>query len=490
LGISIGFPHLKSQFVSWRKSVGQALHVLGGLSLEYRDFDIWIEARTADGYPLRASSETQGQARGWMTIDPMYAAGTSTGWQPDEGSSEQDDQSSVVERNLTPVSIQSSLDLLAIGRTDGSFFIEFGTLLYNALFTGDIASLFQISLGEVAGQEAQGLRIRLRISPPEISVLPWEFLYSPKQKYFLGASRKTLLTRYLEVFQPIRPLRTVLPLKVLVAIPGESGLDTKKEKDILTEALGKLGNSVQPKFLQGNVTRRAIADELLEDRYHIFHFIGHGAFKGDRGHLLFNDEYGGQDLINDEIFARIFLDVPSMKLVVLNACEGAKVSSSKSMVGMAPKLIERGIPAVIAHQYSVMDEAAICFARELYRGLCVATDPGHIDTAVAHARNQLSIQFPAERSFGAPVLFMRAPNGLIFDFTTTLPLTEKTKESRELSSEERNHLENLLAIHERNRRILEEQIARMADFAPPHTRTQLEDEIAEIERIRHELGLA
>ena len=51
--------------------------------------------------------------------------------------------------------MQSPLDMLAAGRTDGSFFIEFGTLLYNALFTGDIESLFQVCLGEVAGQEAR-----------------------------------------------------------------------------------------------------------------------------------------------------------------------------------------------------------------------------------------------------------------------------------------------------------------------------------------------
>jgi hypothetical protein len=432
---------------------------MGGLSVDYRDFDVWIEARTADGpdgYPVRASSETQGQARGWMTLP----------------------------------SIQPYLDVLAIERTNASLLIEFGALLYGALFAGDVESLFQACLGEVAGQEAAGLRIRLRIGPPEIAALPWEFLYSPRQKYYLGASRKTLLTRYLEVFQPIRPLRTALPLKVLVAIPGASGLDTGQEKDILTEALSKLGSAVQLKVLQGDVTRRAVADELLEERYHVFHFIGHGVFQNERGHLLFNDEQGGQDLISDEILARIFLDAASMKLVVLNACEGAKVSSFKPMVGLAPKLIERGIPAVVAHQYPVPDTTAICFARELYRGLCVAADPGHVDAAVAHARNQLSIQFPAERSFGAPVLFMRAPDGLIFDFTAPLPPQEKPQTPRALPDEERSHLEKMLAIHERNRRILEEQIAAMAAFAPVHLRTQLEDEVAAVERIRRELGLA
>ncbi|MBC8264999.1 MAG: CHAT domain-containing protein, partial [Anaerolineales bacterium] len=314
--------------------------------MEYRNFDLWIEAQTIEGHPLRANSETQGAVKGLMALDP--------------GS----------------VAVRDYLEKLEEWETDEAFLQEFGTFLYNSLFTGDVESLFQLSLGEVIGQEDRGLRIRLRIDAPAIAALPWEYTYTPKQKYFLGASRKTPLTRYLEVFQPIRGLKTVLPLKVLVAIPSGSGLDTGKEKSILVEALGKLGDAVQPRFLEGHVTRSTVADALLEERYHVFHFIGHGTFEDGRGYLVFNKEDGDEDLISDEVFGRFFLDEPSMKLILLNACEGAKVSSSQAMVGMAPKLVERGIPAVIAHQYSVMDQAAIRFAREFYRGLCVGSEAG------------------------------------------------------------------------------------------------------------------
>jgi CheY-like chemotaxis protein len=436
----------------FRESARQAL-MPPAMKIEYRDFDLWIEAPTAEGYPLRASSETQGQAKGWLKLDPMSEP------------------------------VHAYLEKLAAWATNEAFLIEFGTFLYNSLFTDDVESLFQLSQGEVIGQEEQGLRVRLRIDPPEISMLPWEYLYSPKKKYFLGASKKTPLTRYLEVFQPIRALRTILPLKVLVVIPSGSGLDTEKERDILTEALDKLGDAVQLKYLEGNVTRITVADALLGERYHVFHFIGHGVFKDDRGYLIFNDKNGGHDWISDDILARFFLDEPWMKLVVLNACEGAKASSAKPMVGMAPKLVERGIPAVIAHQYSIMDKAAICFAREFYRSL---SEVGHVDMAMAHARNQLSIRFPAERSLGAPVLFMRAPNGLIFELKPSIP-TPLPPKPPELSSEERRHLENLMATHERNRRVLEEQIAKLGTFAPPHMRTQLEDERVAIEEIKQKL---
>ena len=204
--------------------------------MEYRDFDLWIEAPMAKGYALRASSDPQGQAKSHMTLDP------------------------------TSTAVQGYLQKLEEWETDEAFLIEFGTFLYNSLFTGAIESLFQNSLGAVSEKEGQGLRIRLRIDLPEISAFPWEYLHSPMQKYFLGASMKTPLTRYLEVFQPIRALQAVLPLKVLVAIPSGSGLDTDEEKRILTKALGKLGNAVQLKWLEGDVTRGTVADALLEER--------------------------------------------------------------------------------------------------------------------------------------------------------------------------------------------------------------------------------
>lgn len=431
--------------------------------MEYHNFDLWVEARTAEGFPLRANSETQGTAKGLMTLDPASTV------------------------------VQDYLQKLEDWETDEAFLRDFGIFLYDALFTGDIESLFQLSLGEVISQEERGLRIRLRIDPPAIAALPWEYTYTPKQKYFLGASRKTPLTRYLEVFQPIRGLRTVLPLKVLVAIPGGSGLDTENEKRILVEALGRLGDAVQLRFLEGQVTRSSVGDALLEERYHVFHFIGHGTFEDGQGYLIFNGENGDEeDLISDEVFARFFLDEPSMKLILLNACEGARVSSSQAMVGMAPRLVERGIPAVIAHQYPVMDQAAIRFAREFYRSLCVGTEAGHVDAAVAHARNQLSIHFSNDRSLGTPVLFMRAPNGLIFDLPpASVPVPPSPSGPKPpLSDEERRHLENLLAVHERNRRVLEEQVAAMGAFAPPYMKTQLEDEIAAVARIREKLGLS
>jgi CHASE2 domain-containing sensor protein len=82
---------------------------------------------------------------------------------------------------------------------------------------------------------------------------------------------------------------------------------------------------------------------------------------------------------------------------------------------MSPQLLRRGIPAVVAMQYGIYDEAAVLFAREFYRKLFKGWDRGRVDVAMAHARNRLASEFPEERDIGTPVLFMRSREGVLFN---------------------------------------------------------------------------
>ena len=79
-----------------------------------------------------------------------------------------------------------------------------GVTLYQSLFIGEIGMLLNRALGETIGNDALGLRLRLRINPPELAALPWEFLYSPERRLFLAASVETPLSRYLNLPEPVR----------------------------------------------------------------------------------------------------------------------------------------------------------------------------------------------------------------------------------------------------------------------------------------------
>ena len=81
--------------------------------------------------------------------------------------------------------------------------------------------------------------------------------------------------------------------------------------------------------------------------------------------------------------------------------------------GVATTLVELGVPAVVAMQFEISDEAAIVFAEELYMNLIGRQDP--IDAAVAEARKAVYSEVD-EIEWATPVLFLRDPDVQLFDF--------------------------------------------------------------------------
>ncbi len=81
--------------------------------------------------------------------------------------------------------------------------------------------------------------------------------------------------------------------------------------------------------------------------------------------------------------ARLLADHQSLRLVLLNSCEGARGSGRDIYSSTAAILVRQGIAAVLAMQYEITDRAAIEFSRVFYEALAYGLP---IDTAVATAR--------------------------------------------------------------------------------------------------------
>ncbi len=71
------------------------------------------------------------------------------------------------------------------------------------------------------------------------------------------------------------------------------------------------------------------------------------------------------------------------RLAVLNACEGARQSSTDPFSGVAQALVQQGLPAVVAMQFEITDVAAQLFSQDFYAALA---DNYPIDAALAQAR--------------------------------------------------------------------------------------------------------
>ncbi len=293
---------------------------------------------------------------------------------------------------------------------------NFGRDLFNALITGEVRNRYDVSM-EKARLKGRGLRVKLRIQPPNLAVLPWEFLYEPRQAEYMGLMRSISIVRYPEHPQPIQPLTVTLPLRILgmVASPKDlHPLDVDIEKQRVEEAIKNLQENgfVELTWLEGQ-TWRDLQKAMYGGPWHIFHFIGHGGFDQVRneGIIALTDDEGWMRSFGATELSRLLADHQSLRLVILNSCEGAKGSERDLNSSTASILVRRGIPAVLAMQYKITDRAAIEFSRTFYDTLAYGLP---VDAAVAEARKAISIEVANTVEWGTPVMYMRSPDGMLF----------------------------------------------------------------------------
>ena len=138
----------------------------------------------------------------------------------------------------------------------------------------------------------------------------------------------------------------------------------------------------------------------------------------DEGLIVMADDTGQPHYLTATDLSRLLADHKPLRLVLLNACEGARGSSQDIFSSTASILVRRGIPAVLAMQYPVTDRAAVEFARSFYESLA---DGLPADAAVAEARKAISIAVADTAEWGTPVLFMRASDGILFGLAAAMP---------------------------------------------------------------------
>ena len=296
---------------------------------------------------------------------------------------------------------------------------DFGQRLFEAILTGEVRTRYDVSRREAARQ-GMGLRLKLRIRSPELATVPWEFLYDPRQQEYICFSRHNPVIRYLEAQQPNQPLMVQLPLRILgmVAAPNDLvALDVSQEKARVGRAIERLQalGLVELSWVEGQ-TWRDLQHALQRGPWHIFHFIGHGGFdpQTEEGFIALATDEGQTHCLNATQLGRLLVDHVALRLVLLNACEGARSSTRDLFSSIAATLIRRGIPAVVAMQFEISDHAAVEFAPAFYTALANGIA---VDGAVAEARKAISLALTNTVEWATPVLFLRAADGKIFDVT-------------------------------------------------------------------------
>lgn len=384
---------------------------------DYLDFELELDPAGSNGsYPLSVVQSPAGNARGTLTLpDPP-------------------------QRLAQRAQQGDSADAKALGR-----------LLFDALFTQ--SGVFGSYANSVGAADAQGksLRIKLRVVDPALACVPWELLYDPQAGDFVALSHATPIVRYTEVGQPLRPLTVTLPLRILgMAVDPTGQLNLEAEKRAVETSLKALVDKgvVELAWLDGGAWRdiqRALRPG--KGPWHIFHFIGHGEFErsmaasgqegerslklvnsppsvltGGEGHLLLNGDGGGAQTLAASELGRLLAGHASLRLVVLNACHGATSAPVDLFSGVATTLIRRGVPAVIAMQAAILDAAGVELGRTFYEALA---DGLPVEAALTEARIAVSMAQRDRLDWAAPVLFLRAPDGVLFELPTVVKPADK-----------------------------------------------------------------
>ena len=148
----------------------------------------------------------------------------------------------------------------------------------------------------------------------------------------------------------------------------------------------------------------------------MLHFIGHGGFdcQAGEGVLILAGEDGRSQPLSASDAALLVEKHPSIRLVVLNACDTGRASAVDASSSVAGALLRRGVASVVAMQFPITDPAAVEFSRSLYEGLA---DGLPVDDAVTEARHAVRITLPGTLEWGTPVLYVRSADGVAFNLS-------------------------------------------------------------------------
>lgn len=365
-------------------------------ALTLHDFELQIDPGDGTRYAVAVLRSPAGAARGVMTF-PFDR-------------SQLDAQLAGLEQAL--------LDSSTAG--DGELVQHFGAILFDALIQGDIRTAYDRSR-QITSAADQGVRLKLRILAPELLTVPWEFLFDTRSQEFVALSRHTPVMRYLELLLPDPDFAVTPPLRILgvVAAPSDlPPLDVAREKRLLEQALRKQLDSGQIELVWlERATWRDLQDALQQGPWHILHYSGHAFFdpRVGEGALVMTDESGAAWLLSATQLGRLLADQRSLRLAVLNACEGARGDEQTPFSSVAAALVQRGLPAAVAMQYAISDSAAAAFADQFYGALA---DRLPVDAAVSEGRKAVDLAAPGTAEWGTPVIFSRAADGVIWQIVT------------------------------------------------------------------------
>ncbi len=293
---------------------------------------------------------------------------------------------------------------------------DIGQRLFESAFSGSVAGAYRTSLA-VASERGSGVQIALRLMAPGLAALPWEAMYDAETQTYV--CRKEPLVRRVPAPHASTTPKLASPLRVLAMVASPRGLpaiDVEAERERLEDALGPQLDSgrVELHWLD-EVSWEGLHGLLLQQEWHVLHFIGHGTYDldTDEGVLAFVGQDGRADYVTASSLADLLDEAePTPRLVVLNSCQSGAGGTTDLFSGTAAALAHSGIRAVAAMQFSISDVAALAFARGFYTALSFGRG---VDEAMRSGRIGILGITRGTLEWVTPVLYLRGDATRLFD---------------------------------------------------------------------------
>ena len=324
---------------------------------------------------------------------------------------------------------QLDLDALDISRPD-----EYGAALGNSLATPAL----QAALVEARALSTAGARLRLQIDDrvEALQTVRWELLRLPSPASDAAAcSDSTPFSRYVPLAEqdrtpPADPVFTVLvgfanpvglPEELTIPVEDEIAALLEEFNDKGLNQLARLHVQLMPgrtpisanltnaikaanwTLLEGPTGLRQIQTALGRG-CHALHLVCHGRALRDRGELTLEDDAGAPVQVPDTLLAGWY--GPRVQLMIFQSCRTAV----PSFATIAGRMLQLGVPAVVAMQDLVAMRDARYFAGAFYRSLL---RDGLVDAAANRGRAAMRDQTDA-KNWSIPALFMRLKGGLLW----------------------------------------------------------------------------
>jgi hypothetical protein len=329
---------------------------------------------------------------------------------------------------LTRMSEHPEYAHLAVRNT----FTVLGRHLYEMVFNGAVSQGLRVGRQAArAGSSTLRVLLSFQVDADDLAQLPWELLYAGDE--FLANEHRLMLSRNLSVEGrrvKMIPPDPPLVVRFLVTVPNTEAYELQR-KELLsalpqsTEYSTSIVSDVLDHW-NAEEAGRLLATEPYPQVVHIIGVCRQIREQNQDVMQIYLDDGGeeGPEWRGPQVLVNLFSnneDLPAcdqIRLVVLHLCEPSPLDFEVTFERLAPLLVRKGIPAVLAMQYPLSGKAAGRFVKKLYESLSEALS---IEEAVQLARSDLYATFERDRLFGSPVLYMQSVDSQLLRTPTGSP---------------------------------------------------------------------